>query len=313
MPKVSVIIPIYGVERFIERCARSLFEQTLEDIEFIFVDDCTKDNSISILETVIKDYPNRNGQIRILHHEKNMGLPFARQTGLKNATGDFIAHCDSDDWVDANMYKDMYELAIGEDSDCVICDSYKHDGRNSYSIMTGCFSTEKMDIQKDLLFQNISWAVWNKIFKRELYDKLAYIPQDNMGEDMVLTMQLIYYTNKIAYLKKPYYFYFFNTNSIVRKKNAQAVITQFGQYYKNYILLEQFYINKPEYGILYKAFNWLRYSVKSVLDYPSYELIDKWRKTFKYVEFRVLFYSEVSYFRKRMCLSRIIKKYLWIK
>ena len=81
MPKLSVVIPVYGVEKYIERCARSLFEQTLDDIEYIFVNDCTKDGSIDILNAVINDYPARKEQVRIVHHEKNKGLPFARQSG----------------------------------------------------------------------------------------------------------------------------------------------------------------------------------------------------------------------------------------
>ena len=112
MPKVSVIVPIYEVEKYIERCVRSLFEQTLDDIEYIFVDDCTKDNSITVLERVIKDYPNRKSQITILHHETNKGLPQARKTGLLSARGDYIAHCDSDDWVDHKLFALMYEKAV---------------------------------------------------------------------------------------------------------------------------------------------------------------------------------------------------------
>ena len=123
MPKVSVIVPVYGVEKYIERCDRSLFEQTLEDIEFIFVDDCTPDKSIEILKNVLEDYPLRKKQVLIISHEKNMGLPIARQSGLKVASGDYIIHCDSDDWVDTTMYEKMYNKAIEDGSDVVVCDS----------------------------------------------------------------------------------------------------------------------------------------------------------------------------------------------
>ena len=81
MPKVSVVIPVYGVEKYIERCARSLFEQTLDDIEYIFVNDCTKDRSIDILNEVINDYPARKQQVRIVHHEENKGSALARLSG----------------------------------------------------------------------------------------------------------------------------------------------------------------------------------------------------------------------------------------
>ena len=97
MPKVSVIVPIYNVSLYVEKCARSLMEQTLEDIEYIFVDDCTPDNSLQILEETIKDYPHRQRQIKIVRHEVNRGLTSARNSGLSCVTGDYVAHCDSVD------------------------------------------------------------------------------------------------------------------------------------------------------------------------------------------------------------------------
>lgn len=97
--KVSIIIPIYGVELFIERCAISLFEQTLDDIEYIFVDDCTMDKSVQILQGIIAKYPQRKDNVFIIRHERNKGLASARKTGLKFVHGEYVAHCDSDDWL----------------------------------------------------------------------------------------------------------------------------------------------------------------------------------------------------------------------
>ena len=133
MTKVSVIVPIFGVEKYIERCARSLFEQTLNDMEIIFVDDCTKDNSIRVLKTTIEDYPARINQIKILHHEVNKGLSHARETGVKAATGDYIAHCDSDDWVDINMYESLYLFAQKGNYDFVKSGRINSDGKKILS------------------------------------------------------------------------------------------------------------------------------------------------------------------------------------
>ena len=94
---VSILVPVYGVEKYIERCARSLFEQTYENLEYIFVDDCTPDKSIEILKRVIEDYPNRKNQVRIIHHEHNRGLAAARNTALDAATSEFYL-------ADENMY-----------------------------------------------------------------------------------------------------------------------------------------------------------------------------------------------------------------
>ena len=104
-PKVSMLIPIYGVEKFIERCAISLFEQTYQNIEYIFVNDCTKDDSINVLERVINRYPNRKPFVRIINHAQNKGLAGARNTAVANATGEFIMHVDSDDYVDKEIVR----------------------------------------------------------------------------------------------------------------------------------------------------------------------------------------------------------------
>ena len=99
-PKVSVIVPIYGVEPYIERCVRSLMEQTYTNCEYIFVDDCTPDASVEILKRVLEDYPNRKQKVKIIQNEKNQGLPQTRKHGFQYATGDFVANVDSDDFVE---------------------------------------------------------------------------------------------------------------------------------------------------------------------------------------------------------------------
>ena len=112
MPKVSVVIPIYGVEKYIERCAVSLFEQTLHDIEFVFVDDCTPDHSIEILKQVIEKYrpcfEEKNYAVRIERMSSNSGLPTVRRHGVSWCSGEYVTHCDSDDWVAPNMYELLY-------------------------------------------------------------------------------------------------------------------------------------------------------------------------------------------------------------
>lgn len=109
MPKVSVCVPIYCVEKYIEQCARSLFEQTLNDIEFVFVDDCSPDKSVDVLERIIKDYPQRLEQIKLIRHEKNQGHCGVFKTLLTNASGKYVITCDSDDWVELDMYEKMYQ------------------------------------------------------------------------------------------------------------------------------------------------------------------------------------------------------------
>lgn len=250
MPKVSVIIPVYGVEKYIERCARSLFEQTLGDIEFIFVDDCTIDKSIGILKSIIKQYPERENQIHIVHHEKNAGLPKARQTGIKYAKGDYIAHCDSDDWVDRDMYRAMYIKAIEEKADMVVCDYYRSDG-NNHKGDTGFIATEKEQFIKEMLYLRTSWAVWNKIVKRELYHLEFVYPTGAMGEDMLISTQLALVADKIVFLRKRLYYYYDNPLSISNVASYESTVIKFKQGTENARLLEQ-QISKRQDSFKYK-------------------------------------------------------------
>ena len=98
----SILVPVYGVEKYIERCARSIFEQTYHNLDIVFVDDCTPDKSIDLLQRVLEDYPKRKAQTRIIRHAHNRGLSAARNTAVAAAIGTFLTHVDSDDWIELN-------------------------------------------------------------------------------------------------------------------------------------------------------------------------------------------------------------------
>lgn len=244
MPKVSVIIPVYGVEKYIERCARSLFEQTLDDIEYIFVDDSTPDNSISILRKVLSEYPNREKQVKILRHEKNKGPAQARQTGLKIASGEYIAHCDSDDWVDVHMYEEMYNKAIEEDADVVVCDFCSTDCENEqYS--KGLISKERENVIVDVLLWRIAGCLWNKLVRRKEYtDHDLNYPTHNMGEDTALIVQILWNAKRISYLPKPLYYYYTNPTSITKDVTDEKIRKRFLQATANVEIIEQFLVDK---------------------------------------------------------------------
>lgn len=217
MPKVSVIVPIYGVEMFIKRCAESLFNQTMDDIEFIFVNDCTKDNSINILNTCIDLYPEINNRIKIINHNENKGLPQARKTGFENSTGEFITYCDSDDWVDRDIYRQMYDKAITENADIVIC---------GYAISDGKFNKTQEIAEKTGLLMG---PVWNKLVKRSLYANDIEFPTANKAEDGAIMTQISYYSQRRAYIHKPLYYYFSNPMSICGQIDEKSCITKMQQ------------------------------------------------------------------------------------
>ena len=120
VPKVTVIVPVYNVEKYIKRCAKSLFEQTIDSLEILFIDDCGLDNSVEIIKETLKSYKNRNSLTRIINLPSNGGVASVRRQGIIEATGQYVIHCDGDDWVDLDLYERMYNKAIKENADVVM-------------------------------------------------------------------------------------------------------------------------------------------------------------------------------------------------
>lgn len=240
MPKVSVIIPVFGVEKYIERCARSLFEQTLDDMEFIFVNDCTKDNSIEVLKSVINEYPNRKHQVKIFSQTKNMGVSRARERGVREAKGEYIGFCDSDDWVTLDMYKKMYERATsGKGFDFIKCGHYISDGLGFNKIKLVYTGSE--DFSKD---QVISWlltykhwnSIWDSICRTSIYhDNNIEFTDDNMLEDLFLATQLLSACKTFNVIQEPLYYYFSNPTSICHLNDSENIKKKAQQAYNNVV------------------------------------------------------------------------------
>lgn len=226
MPKVSIVTPIFGVEKYIERCVRSLFEQTFNDIEYIFVNDCTKDLSIEILQSVMEDYPNRKPQIKILHHPENRGLPQARKTGILSAKGDFIINFDSDDWVDCNIIETLYAKALQDDADIVICDICNSNGVSHRPLKCGDTNLGRMELLEQMCMMRFTWSTCNKLFRCTLFKDIVF-PIYNNAEDMALTLQLMVKADKVSYIPQPMYYYYSNPDSMTRvltKEKIQKII-----------------------------------------------------------------------------------------
>ena len=205
---ISIIVPIFKVRNFIERCVCSLFEQTLTDVEYIFVDDASPDDSIDILNACIERYSERKEQVQILVHEQNQGLPAARNTGLAVATGEYVFHCDSDDFVEKNMLEEMYRAAKEKDADMVYCDFYLSFEKNERYMSNPAYETAEDMFKQGLLGGNMKYNVWNKLVRRSLYtDNDIIFPAGHaMGEDMTM-IRLAACAKSVAYVPKAFYHY----------------------------------------------------------------------------------------------------------
>lgn len=274
MPKISVIVPVYGVEKYIERCARSLFEQSLDDIEYIFVDDCSPDKSISILRTVLNEYPQRISSVTIMRHDKNKGLPAARKTGIKAATGAYVIQCDSDDWIDSDLYEKLYLTAMKDNSDVAICGCIETNGVNPIGKKPIGKNIIASECITDMLHEKMWWSLCNKLYKRDLFKEDLLYPQDGMGEDMCLTMQLFLHAKKVSYVHDKYYYYYVNPTSIVHLMSVEQYLSKFNQLCRNIQLIELYYklynINTIyKKGIAHLQFK-AKYQLHPLLGIPCY-------------------------------------------
>ena len=224
-PKLSVIVPMWGVEKYIDKCARSLFESTLDDMEFVFVDDCTPDKSVEVLQGVIEEYPNRKSQTVIVRHEVNKGLPQARKTGVAAAHGEWISHCDSDDWVAPDMYEKMLKTAGEKGADLVCCDFIYQSDDEILWRPTYDKNKSPEELRKDLMACKVSNAVWNKIVHRSIYEtNEIYYPKETMDEDDVFVSQWSYYASHCEYVHECLYYHYANPESVTHQKDRNKYL-----------------------------------------------------------------------------------------
>lgn len=206
---VSVLIPVYGVERYIERCAVSLFEQTYPDIEYIFVNDCTPDRSIDILRSVADRYPARRARMRIIDNAENLGVGATRAAAIAAATGDCIMHVDSDDYVAPRavelLCKKMEETGadmVDGGWQCVTQDGLS-------APVAPCHCRDDKRYLALMLCQNVvANRMWGRLFKRGLYtdNGITLVPGIDFGEDYSIMTRLMFFARR-AFIDDVVYYY----------------------------------------------------------------------------------------------------------
>ena len=217
MKKISVIIPIYNVEKYLKRCIESIIKQTYSNLEIILVDDGSPDGCAKICD----EYKNKDERIVVIH-KKNGGLSDARNAGLKVATGVIISYIDSDDYVDLDMYEKMTKAMEEKNADIVVCGTNidYEDGHTKVK----CEKEEKSFNREEALielnsFKSFDMAVWNKLYKREVVDKIEF-PVGKKSEDYFVMYQYFARAKKVVIINQAKYHYFQRSNSISRGKNV---------------------------------------------------------------------------------------------
>ena len=217
--KVSIIIAVYNCEKYIEVCARSLFEQTLDNIEYIFVNDATPDISILILKSILDKYPSRTPHVNIINLAQNKGISNARRIGIENATGDYIIHCDSDDWIDKDMYERLYLKAKDTDADIVGC-NFQHEFSDIQYDFHQQYANNMEENIRRLINGKIFPSLCTSLVKRSLItdNNISFPIGLNMGEDLFFNLQLYLHANKIASMDwAPYHYRHTEDSSCVQR------------------------------------------------------------------------------------------------
>lgn len=204
MIAISIIVPIYNMEKLMRKCVDSILAQTFKDYECLLIDDGSKDASPAICD----EYAAKDNRFKA-YHKSNGGLSDARNYGLERANGEYTIFFDPDDWVDVDCLKDMFAKAQETDADMLICDYYNDDPyRSQYTKQTPSSLTHT-DVLKDLIVGNLFGFTWNKLLKRCLYHKYGIqYPVGMYGcEDQYTLCKLLKNDIKVAYLPQAYYHY----------------------------------------------------------------------------------------------------------
>lgn len=240
--KVSICVPVYGVEKYIEKCAVSLFEQTYQNIEYIFVNDCTPDNSISILNEVIEKYPKRKSNVRIITHKNNRGLAAARNTAVDAVNGEFLMHVDSDDWVETDIVEKCVNKQIETNSDIVSVDVIREWPKLKEHIVLPTFENPK-DMTIKILRGTSFHSIYGHLIRTSLYkDNNIRLEEGlNMGEDYFIIPRLSYFARKIVNIHE--FLYHYNSQNVNSYVNSFS-IAEAEQSWEVSRSLKQFFYDK---------------------------------------------------------------------
>ncbi|MCQ2199396.1 MAG: glycosyltransferase [Paludibacteraceae bacterium] len=229
-PKVSIIVPCYGVEKYLDRCMESLVNQTLKDIEIILVDDKSPDR----VPEMCDEWAKKDERIRVIHKEKNEGLGFARNTGLEVSTGEYVAFVDSDDYVDVKMYEKLYSES--RDADVVYGGFFTENRPNVW--IESKETQEKMSLSEDGVYsflldmiasasgvrqeRKYQMSVWHGIYNKSVIDKYNIrFPSERevASEDLPFQVDFLFRSSKIVYITGSYYYYCLNGTSLTSTYN----------------------------------------------------------------------------------------------
>lgn len=231
MPVISIIVPVYNVEKYIDKCIKSILAQTFKDFELILVDDGSTDDCGKICD----EYAEKDKRIKVIH-KKNGGLSSARNAGIEASNGSYLGFIDSDDYIDDDMYEVLYNNIIKENADisaCGIYDCYygKKIKKNK-KIVYKTFITEEA-IYSIFTDNMIRVSAWNKLYRKNIFDEIRY-PVNKTAEDAFIIIDILLSCRKIVATSEQKYYYYHRENSIMTCRSARNCCDHIEAWEKNY-------------------------------------------------------------------------------
>ena len=292
--KVSVIVPIYNSSRYIERCCRSLFGQTLDALQFIFVDDGSDDGSIETVKLALSDYPNRADQSVFISYRSNKGVGSARHAGIERATGVFVIHCDSDDWVEPDTYQLLYDKAISTNADVVTCGYVVDTDSGQQKRIVSAFQKDSDNFSFDISPQ--IGSLFLKLIRREfLLKHHLQVPEGiDWGEDLCLSLESLLLASKVETVDAPLYHYVQHEDSLTHNVTTESCLSLV----KCGSVVEKFLQERNLTSRYSFQLNWLKFQLKQYfLVFPQTRDILRWKSITPECHQDILSYQTMFYLK----------------
>ncbi|MEG0230122.1 MAG: glycosyltransferase family 2 protein [Oscillospiraceae bacterium] len=276
-PLISVIVPVYNVEKYIHKCVSSIINQTYKNLEIILVDDGSPDNCGEICD----EYAKKDCRIKVIH-KKNGGLSDARNAGIDSSNGDYIAFVDSDDYISQDMYQQLIPLLLQNNADVVmfsVFDCYNDKVSRAYKKEDKVFICDGKECFKIILQGELGAFAWNRIYKKDLFNDIKF-KVGKITEDAFFNAEVVQKINVAVINTKAYYYYVHRENSITTSNYSKKDLDTIEAYEFTFNIVKEKYPNLMKEA--YFRYYWSNFIVlDKMLRNKNFKEIDEYRKIVK--------------------------------
>ena len=286
IPEVSILVSVYNSSNYIEKCAHSIFLQTFENLEVVFVNDCSTDDCMEKLQKVIEQYPNRKPFVKIINQERNRGTGFANITLINNASGKYFQFVDNDDYIEPEMTETLYKKAVSENADMVVSDFWcEYSKFKEYGEV--CISPDNSVNLKNILTRKIIPCLWKNLMKRELFfgKEPVFIEGLDIPNDLYASIWLFFRAKKVVKIDKAFY-HFIRTDKAASNWASEKYFSNIALWAK----LAEDFISEHKIDINTEDFEFAKVDRKFflIMNTNSYKLRKEYAWLFRDIEMKYI-------------------------